>query len=380
MKILALAFAGIEQSGVHRKLAEQAVAMRAAGATVHSLVVCDIANASGASLDNEAPFTLVPVVGGGFGAGRASALSAFSDAVARHQPDVVYMRYPVFDAAVQQWVQQAPATVFELQTIYANEVHASAAAAEHQWAAPVLEVASGLVAVTNEILAYETNRAAWDIPGHVMPNGAGADTVPFTQPMLDATQVNVLCVANLQPWHGIDRLIVGLAAEPDVDNVHLHLVGDGAMLPALRALAGDAGMLDRVHFHGAQPMSNLGAFYERAHVALGSLAPHRVGLRELAALKHREYALRGIPMVLAGGDADFSPSLPWLRQIPADDTPVSPRMLRALAHAWSSAARRRQIRAWAEVNVTWAVKMPKLLEFLDTCRASAPTRRLAVAS
>ena len=86
-----------------------------------------------------------------------------------------------------------------------------------------------------------------------------------------------------------------------MQDVHLHLVGDGPTLPALRTLVSEAGLSDRVHFHGAVPVAGLGPFYEGAHVAIGSLAPHRVGLRELAALKHREYVLRGIPMVLARG-------------------------------------------------------------------------------
>jgi hypothetical protein len=87
--------------------------------------------------------------------------------------------------------------------------------------------------------------------------------------------------------------------------------------------------------------------------------------------------------VLAGGDADFSPTLPWLRQIAADDSPVSPRMLRALAHGWSAEARRRQIRRWAETNLSWGVKIPKLIEFLRDCAVrdgaarGAPTSGLA---
>jgi hypothetical protein len=110
-------------------------------------------------------------------------------------------------------------------------------------------------------------------------------------------------------------------------------------------------------------------------VAIGSLAPHRVGLRELAALKHREYVLRGIPMVLAGGDADFTTALPWFRQFPADDSPISPRVLRALALGWVHEARRRQIRRWAETHVSWDAKIPGLLAFLAGCRERAVPRR-----
>ena len=369
MRILQLAFAGADQRGVHRKLAEQVTTLRRCGAVVESCVVVD---STVAALAPDAPYALVDVAGGGFTEqSRAQAFAHFRTRVRAFAPDVVYMRYPVYDAHVAAFVHDAPPVVFELQTIYANEVPAAAASAEAHWASRVLPATSGLVAVTAEILEHELERATWAIPGHVMPNGADPRTIPFAAPELSTSRIDVLCVASFYPWHGVDRLIVGLAAEPDVQDVHLQLVGDGPMLPALRELVVEAHLESRVHFHGAMPVAALDEWYTSAHVAIGSLAPHRVGLRELAALKHREYVLRGLPMVFAGGDADFTPPLPWLRIVPADDSPVSPRLLRALAHAWSVDARRRQIRAWGDAHVSWDAKIPGLLNFLATVVSTA---------
>jgi glycosyltransferase involved in cell wall biosynthesis len=367
MKILYLAFAGTDQRGVHRKLAEQLIALRACGQDAEMLVFADTRVAPALV---HAPYRLVDVPGGGFGVpSRALAFHACWEAVDQLRPDIVYMRYPIYDGHVLRFVREAPPVVFELQTIFANEVPREVAEFEGRWASRVLAETAGLVGVTGEILHYETARAGWAIPGHVMPNGADPRTIPFTSPALPTDRVDLLCVASFQPWHGLDRLIVGFASEPDVTDVHLHLVGDGPALAGLRSFVCEAGLAARVHFHGQVAVEQLGEWYRRAHVTIGSLAPHRVGLKELAALKHREYALRGLPVVLAGGDADFPATLPWTRQVVADDTPVSPRMLRALAHAWSNEARRRQIRAWAEAHITWDVKMPQLVDFLDRCRA-----------
>ncbi len=376
MKILYIAFVGTDQSGVHRKLAEQVTALRACGAQVECLVFADTRVAPAPS---NAPYRLVDIPGGGFGAAsRALAFHVCWEVVDQFKPDVVYMRYPMYDGHVLRFLQEAPPVVFELQTIFKNEVPAQVAVFEAEWATRVLPITAGLVAVTNEILEYETERGQWAIPGIVMPNGADPDTIPFTTPALASERVDLLCVASFYPWHGIDRLLVGMAAETDVQDVHLHLVGDGPTIPDLRALVHDAGLEERVHFHGHVPTRELGKWYPKAHVAIGSLAPHRVGLRELAALKHREYAFRGLPIVLAGGDADFPSTLPWLRQVAADDSPVSPRMLRALAHAWSAEGRRKQIRLWAEKHVAWSVKIPRLVEFLHAC-ASRANRQSEVA-
>ncbi|MEQ1690718.1 MAG: glycosyltransferase [Gemmatimonas sp.] len=369
MKILHLAFAGTDQAGVHRKLTEQVTALRAHGAQVESVVFADT---RGASPTVDTPYRVVDVPGGGFTPpGRALAFAHCLRVAREFAPDVVYLRYPIYDAEVFRFVSAAPPVVFELQTIYANEAPHQSATVEAEWASRVLPITTGVVAVTREILDHELARAVLagggTLPGHVMSNGADPATIPFTAPDLPVDRVDLLCVASFYRWHGIDRLIVGFAAEPDVQDVHLHLVGDGPTLPALRTLVDEADLTSRVHFHGHVPVSNLGPWYARAHVAIGSLAPHRVGLRELAALKHREYALRGIPIVLAGGDADFPPSLPWLRQVPADDSPVSPRTLRALALGWSQETRRRQIRQWAERHVAWDAKIPPLLAFLAQC-------------
>lgn len=365
MKIVYLAFAGTDQSGVHRKLAEQVHAMRAHGADVHAVVCVDTRHGPA---PEHAPYAVLDLAGGGFDAtSRALAFEHMRAVIAAQAPDVVYVRYPVYDPHVLKLVQNSPPVVFELQTIYANEVPAAAAAYEAQWATQVLPKTAGLVAVTGEILAAETARAGWAIPGHVMPNGADPATIPFTAPALASDRIDVLCVASFYPWHGVDRLIVGLAAEPDVQDVHVHLVGDGPTIPMLKTLSDEAGVASRVHFHGAVPVRDLDAWYARAHVAVGSLAPHRVGLRELAALKHREYVLRGLPMILAGGDADFPAALPWYRQVVSDDSPVSPRMIRSLANGWTNVARRRQIRQWAESHVSWHAKVPALLAFLHDC-------------
>jgi hypothetical protein len=209
-----------------------------------------------------------------------------------------------------------------------------------------------------------------------MPNGADPHTIPQVTPVLTPGRVDLLCVASFYPWHGIDRLLVGMAMEPEVRDVHLHLIGDGPMIPTLRTMVADGGLADRVHFHGAMSPAALAPWYQQAHVAIGSLAPHRVGLRELAALKHREYALSGLPMAIAGGDADFPASLPWLRVFPADDSPISPRTLRALALGWSAPARRGQIRTWAEQHLAWEAKLPGLVTFLEASRERGkPARR-----
>jgi hypothetical protein len=280
------------------------------------------------------------------------------EAVLVHRPDLIYMRYPGYDAHVLQFVRTAPPVVFEIQTKFDRELPPAAAAAERVWAGRVLAESAGLVAVTPEILAYERARAGWSIPGHVMTNGADPASIPFTTPALAPDRFDVLCVASFYDWHGVDRVICGMAAESDVPNMHL-------------------GLHARVHFAGLVPPHALDPWYARAHLGLGVLAPQRKQLTELAALKHREYALRGLPFVTAGIDVDFPLSTPWLRQVDSSDGGLSPRALRAFALGWTHVKRRQQIRTWAEANVAWSAKIAPTVAFL---RIIAADRRTLAAS
>lgn len=364
LRVLMIAFASTAHGGVHRKLGEQVREMRRHIPETTALVFCDTREAP-APLDP--PYTVVDLAGGGFDAdSRPSAWRICTEAVARCAPDVVYVRYPLYDEHVLRFVREAPPVVFELQTKFDLELPVAMAEIERAWARRILPETAGLVAVTPEILAHELTRGGVSLPQHVMSNGADPELLPFVAPQLPADRVNLVCVASFYPWHGADRVICGMAAEPEVNDVHLHLVGDGGALPALRSLSADLGVADRVHFHGLIAADTLDPFYRQAHLAIGVLAPQRKGLTELSALKHREYALRGLPFVAAGIDIDFPSTLPWMRSVDASDAPLSPRTLRAFALSWTHERRRRQIRQWAEQHLSWDAKIRALTEFLGT--------------
>jgi len=53
-----------------------------------------------------------------------------------------------------------------------------------------------------------------------------------------------------------------------------------------------------------------------------------------------------------------------VRVLPADDSPISPRQLKAFAAAWTHERRRQQVRQWAEQHLSWATKLEALATFL----------------
>jgi glycosyltransferase involved in cell wall biosynthesis len=284
------------------------------------------------------------------------------------KPDIVYFRYPMYDSHVLRLVQELPNVVFEVQTKAESELSPAAAANDNTFAKQLLPRARGIVAVTDEILEYEQQRAGSRRPGYVMPNGMNAESIEFTPhvPSGEAA-IEMVCAAQYAPWHGIDRILAGMAlAEPSArDGVLLHLAGEGDVVASYKSFVAEFGLDEHVRFHGRLTAEQLTPLFARSHIAIGSLALHRINLRQLAVLKNREYCLRGIPFVFAGEDLDFTGDLPFVKTFSANDEPISLTALRDFATATAGDPHlRQQARAYGEHQLSWRTKMKGLSTFL----------------
>ena len=75
-------------------------------------------------------------------------------------------------------------------------------------------------------------------------------------------------------------------------------------------------------FYGSQSGEALDKIYDRADIAVCSLAFHRVGVFGTSELKSREYAAKGLP-VIASADIDiFEQDFPYIMHVSADEVPI----------------------------------------------------------
>ena len=134
--------------------------------------------------------------------------------------------------------------------------------------------------------------------------------------------LKLLSVANIHLWHGLDRLIRGMAEHKDID-CQLHIVGDGvpSIIDSYRSLADDLGISDRVKILGPMFGQALNAEFEWADMAVGSLGRHRSGITSIKTLKNREYAARGLAFFYSEQDDDFD-NAPYVLKVPADESAI----------------------------------------------------------
>ena len=226
-----------------------------------------------------------------------------------------------------------------------------------------------IIGVTEEITQYQLKRSGDPKkPNITIGNGYDVSSVPERHfPLFFGDEFHILCVANISRWHGLDRLIRGLATYSGPIKITLHIAGDGAELSTIQKLTNKLNIADSVIFHGFKIGKDLDDLFNTCHIAVGSLGIHRIGLTEASILKAREYCARGIPYIIGCIDPDFPDDFPWVLRMPADESPLNIEKIIEFAHrVCTDPAHSQKMRAYAEEHLDWSVKMKRLKVFLET--------------
>lgn len=363
MNILCLAFIQPDYPQIYRKFAWQADGLRRAGHNVEAVVL-------GSTGPDLAQLGLRHVQ---HSYDRRFFFASCTSLLESLTPDMVYFRYPLADHMLHRFMLHAEGRViFEHNTKEHAEISGELLQSEYYWGPRCRGLACGLVGVTREILEYQLEICERAIPGLALPNGHALSSLPPVSPPRQANHVHMFCAARYAQWHGMDRMLHGLARYTGPTPVTLHLAGDGELLDQYRQLAAELSLGSKVMFHGQLGQDAIAELAAQSHIAIGSLAYHRIGLNEICALKHREYAMQGIPFLYAGTDMDFPAKLPFVHVIPLDDAPVD--MDAAVDFALATYATphlRRDMRAYALSAIHWDTKMSTLAAFMKTV-APAP--------
>lgn len=228
----------------------------------------------------------------------------------------------------------------------------------------VRKTIDAFVAVTDEIRDYETNIFPAATNSITIPNGIDISEIPVKSSKHINRKLRLLCVARFNIHHGIDRILPLI--KKDRTNIHLELAGVGPCLNALKEKATKMGIEKNITFSGALSGKQLDDSFNRNDVAIGALALHRLGLKECASLKHREYCARGIPFIYAGNDPDFPSNFPYAKQLPLNDQTISSKTIIEFANCIiAQPLHSQKMHEFAQANLSWTSKMGKLKKFLE---------------
>jgi len=230
------------------------------------------------------------------------------------EPDLVYRRngpwYPPFD--------RVGATVPLVLEVNANDLTQARAGSLHRHAyvkltrRRLLGRAAALVFVGHELSTHR-NFAGPRVPRRVIANGIDLELFsPMPAPANDSPRLAFLGSAS-QRNAGVDKILFLARQFPEWG---FDLIG-----PSTRDFR--RALPSNVSAHGVMTADAYAPTLAAADVAIGPLACHRVGVREISALKTLEYVAWGIPAVIGHKDTNFMEAVDFILELPSSEHNVS---------------------------------------------------------
>jgi glycosyltransferase involved in cell wall biosynthesis len=291
--------------------------------------------------------------------------------------DILYYRFsipfPLFYPINYMRIFRKCKIVTEHQTIEGSEFkllkHPLYYASEVLFGRFLKSQSDGIIGVTDEITNYEIKNSGNRLKPHItIGNGIDVDLCPIKLvPPITEYKINLLCVANISRWHGIDRLIHGIHQYHGKYLIMLHIAGKGNEMPFLVDLVDKLNIKAQIIFHGFKTSKELNGLYNTCHIAVGSLGIHRKGLSMTSELKAREYCARGIPYIIACRDPDFPDNFPYILRIDPNDSPIEiEAVINFVLKVCSDPNHPTKMHTYAEQYLDWTAKMIIVKEFLET--------------
>jgi glycosyltransferase involved in cell wall biosynthesis len=226
---------------------------------------------------------------------------------------------------------------------------------------------------TDRFLHYGRETEIWGVPTIFVQNGIDVQRIPKQTPKTQANKgLQMIFIGSMGHWHGLDRLLHGMyefrqKRAENQSKVNLKIVGVGAASEETQALVLRLGLETCVQMIPPCSGAEFDAHMAQADVGIGTLGIHRIGIPLNSALKHRTYCAYGLPFVFGGADADFPAEYPFCLRVESDETAVSIdailQFMDGIYQQYSDV--NQQIRAYAETQLDWKVKITPVLEYLS---------------
>lgn len=291
--------------------------------------------------------------------------------------DYIYFRYPFADPYVVKFMMKyGNKVIFEFQSIVLEEMRMLKKRKqfimfEKYLVSIILRKALGFVGVTKEITEYYKKvMGCKNTASITLTNGIDVSSLPLRNgPKYDGRRINMICVANVQKWQGLDRLIRGMASysmECNRLDINLHIVGYGKEIPRLKAMAKRFNIKDKVIFHGILQGDELSQIFDECHIAIGALGVHRKKMKYASTLKVREYMARGIPFILSHIDDDIRKRNKYVLQIQGDNSNIDIKnIINFTERVFRCPNYIDNMREYANSTMDMDIKMSKLLNFIN---------------
>ena len=310
---------------------------------------------------------------------RFNLLKAATEHILQSKPEFLYVRYPRSDPLYLSFLanirNRVPALIIlsEFPTYpYDKEYEATSCRKDRLVFFLDKATRSCLKYFINQAISINYGASIFGMNTISITNGINiSDYEPVGRKPASLNTINIIGVANVNSWHGYDRVISGLGeyyrnSSGSDRKITFHIVG--ARFPYLKellTLASKEGVTHAVVFHEPQQGRFLDLIFMNCHLAIGVLGGHRKDLYVMSPLKNREYCARGIPFVFSHTDPDFSSDFEYCLQLKSDESPLNIEELISFAtDVYSKSDCVVEMRNYSRRFLDWSVKLQPVYTYL----------------
>lgn len=185
-----------------------------------------------------------------------------------------------------------------------------------------------------------------------------------------ASRIKIIGVGYLKDYHGFDRLLDVVKKQLQNNDqaaiIEFHIVSPTTpALTRLKREVDEANLGYYFVFHGHKVGQELDDIFDQCHLAVASLAWHRVGVQRHSNLKTREYIARGIPFLYAGIDDQLPDDFEYAYKVSSDEMPIDAEALLKFANKISLDEHCSvKMRNYAVQRMNWSIVMMPVIEYI----------------
>jgi len=255
------------------------------------------------------------------------------NAVIEFKPDIIYHRFTKYFPWLRKIIKNNY-IILEINSYDLGEFKKNSSFKEHIKYAYhkisrkfVLGNSDGMVAVSNEL---KDMYSIYGKPIQVVSNGIDlTDFEPIPSP--NNKKPNLLFIGSPnQCWHGLDKIEHVATAFPEWS---FDIVG-------ITEQQYGGNNNSNMYFHGYLCKMEYCKLMNTADCAIGTLALHRINIKEVSPLKLREYLAYGIPTIIGYKDPDFPYTVPFILELPCEENNVKDNLERIFEFVTASKGKR----------------------------------------
>ncbi len=178
-------------------------------------------------------------------------------------------------------------------------------------------------------------------------------------------EINLIGLANINIWHGYDRIIWGLEKYYKSSDIRIKvnfcIVGNGAERENLEKLTKRLGLEEYISFKGAKQGEELEKILCKMNIGVSSLGLHRIGGAG-DPIKTKEFIARGLPVILSYDDSAVSDKLSFVFTFESNDNYID---INKLIDKYNKCdLDSKSIREFAINNLSWESQIKKIIYYL----------------